>query len=402
MVIKDDSPLVDRPLDSLRQTGDPERLSALLAEESTDEPAPIDTGFDLDVLQLARNDEQTISLDSEEPIAAGDVLTVRGNPQEVNRFSDTFALRQLHRKVVTEADIQPDSGRGHLVEVSLPEGSRLVGDTIEEANLAAYHNAIVLALRSGDSIIREGLSEHELEVGDSILLQVRERDLRYLVENRDVIGVRGIGPTEDEERPSLPELSRDTPLAVGILATVVLVGAFQIVPIVIAALGGVLLMFVFDVIRPREAYRAVGWNVVFLLAGVIPLGTALQVTGGVEYITSLIVGVATVIPPLAVIALFYILTNLFSNIITPVATVVLFAPIAVDTASRLGLNEFSFLLSILFAASTAFMTPIGYQTNMMVYGPGGYRFTDYLLVGAPLQLLLTVVTTLGIALFWGV
>jgi di/tricarboxylate transporter len=105
---------------------------------------------------------------------------------------------------------------------------------------------------------------------------------------------------------------------------------------------------------------------------------------------------------IGVLALVSLLTSLLANVITPVATVVLMIPVAVDTAARIGAARLTFLLAVMFAASTAFMTPVGYQTNLMVYGPGGYRFTDYIRVGAPLQLLLSVVTVLGIAFFWGV
>jgi di/tricarboxylate transporter len=128
----------------------------------------------------------------------------------------------------------------------------------------------------------------------------------------------------------------------------------------------------------------------------------MQRTGGDALLSSLLAGSAAVLPLLGVLALVSLLSSLLANVITPVATVVLMIPIAVDTAARIGANRLTFLLGVMFAASTAFMTPIGYQTNLMVYGPGGYRFTDYVRVGAPLQLLVTVVTTLGLAAFWGV
>jgi di/tricarboxylate transporter len=142
--------------------------------------------------------------------------------------------------------------------------------------------------------------------------------------------------------------------------------------------------------------------VIFLLAGVIPLGVALQNTGGAEYVAGLLVGSGGVLPPLLVLALFYLLTGLLANVITPVASVVLMLPVGVDVAQGIDANGFAFALAVTFAASSAFMTPIGYQTNLMVYSPGGYRFTDYLRVGAPLQVLLAVVVPVGIALIWGV
>jgi di/tricarboxylate transporter len=183
---------------------------------------------------------------------------------------------------------------------------------------------------------------------------------------------------------------------------VVVVAALGLVPIVIAALGGVFVMLVTDCLSPGEAYDAVSWDVVFLLAGVLPLEVALQRTGGAELIGAVLVEVGGVLPVLAILALFYLVTGALASVITPVASLVLMAPIAIDTASRIGADGFAFLLGVTFAASSAFATPIGYQTNLMVYGPGGYRFTDFLRVGAPLQLLLAVVVTLGIAVIYGV
>ena len=119
-------------------------------------------------------------------------------------------------------------------------------------------------------------------------------------------------------------------------------------------------------------------------------------------VAGLVVVAAASLPAIVVLGLFYLVTGLLSNVITPVASVVLMLPVAVETAARIGADGFAFVLAVTFAASTAFMTPIGYQTNLMVYSPGGYHFSDDLRVGGPLQLLLTVVTTLGIAAIWGV
>jgi di/tricarboxylate transporter len=127
----------------------------------------------------------------------------------------------------------------------------------------------------------------------------------------------------------------------------------------------------------------------------------MESTGGAALIADLVVSTEAFLPVIGVMFLFYVLTGLFSNVITPVATVVLMIPVAVDAASRIGASSFSFLLVVTFAAATSFMTPVGYQTNLMMYGPGGYRFSDFLRVGAPLQFLLAAVTTAGIALIWG-
>jgi len=399
VVVREESPLVGHEVEEVQHATEPgaEPFGDVWADVLEAEPS----GLDLQVLQLVRDGDTTIALGSDVTVEPGDVLTVRGNRRAVNRFAERFGLRQLPREDVAESDIEVDTGRGRLVEVVLPDGSRLVGETVRDANLAAYHNAAVLAMRKGGETIREGLRDRTLNVGDALLLQVHERNLRYLVENGDVIVTQGVGhadPRREEPSPLDPK----TPIAILIMAAVVLGAAADLVPIVIAALAGVVAMFATDVVSPGDAYAAVNWNVIFLLAGVIPLGTALSRSGGAAFIASLVADAAFLVPPILVLGLFYVLTGLLSNVITPVATVVLLAPVAVDTAGQIGANGFAFLLAVLFAASTAFMTPVGYQTNLMVYGPGGYRFADYVRVGAPLQLLLAVVTTVGIAVFWGV
>jgi di/tricarboxylate transporter len=156
------------------------------------------------------------------------------------------------------------------------------------------------------------------------------------------------------------------------------------------------------VITAEEAYDAVSWDVVFLLAGMLPLGVALERSGGAAYLADLLVGAATVLPPVVVLGCCYLLTAVVTNLISNTATVVVVLPVAVDVAQRLGAEPFSFVLAVTFAASTSFLTPIGYQTNLMVYDPGGYELRDYLRVGAPLQVRLAVVTTISISVFWGV
>ena len=172
--------------------------------------------------------------------------------------------------------------------------------------------------------------------------------------------------------------------------------------IVQTALAGVVLMIVADVIKPGEIYEGVDWSVIFLLAGVIPLGVALEQTGAANLLGSLVAATANFLPLIGVLWVFYIATGIITSIISNNASVVLMIPVAVEAARDIGGNPFAFILAVTFAASTAFITPVGYQTNLFVYGPGGYKFTDYTRVGAPLQLLLSIVTILGIAFFWGV
>ncbi|MFB6301059.1 MAG: SLC13 family permease [Halobacteriales archaeon] len=362
-----------------------------------------DTAFDLDVLQLVRGDETFFAPETDYTIESGDILTVRASTQEVNRIAETFALRQYPREDITDDELEDTESETVPIEAIIPPDSGFIDRSIDEVKFEERYRTTVLGVRRGDETVQTGLDDFTLEAGDALFLHTTPDAVDFFRETADLVVTQGLDSDVlepiDRERS---KLDPKTPIAVAIMGGVIGAAALDLVPIVIAALGGVVMMVVTRTLTTTEAYDAVSWSIIFLLAGVIPLGLAMQKTGGAEFIAALLVDSADVLPVIAVLGLFYLLTGLLANIITPVASVVLMIPIAVDTAARIGANGFAFLLAVMFAASTAFMTPVGYQTNLMVYGPGGYRFTDYLRVGGPLQALLTVVTTVGIAFFWGV
>jgi di/tricarboxylate transporter len=362
-----------------------------------------DAALDFDVLQAVRGEETFQAAETDQTIDVGDVLTIRATKQVVNQLASANGLRHRHREDVTEDDLT-DRDRGTApVEAVVPPDSGFVGQSVSDVKFEERYRTTLLAVRRGTETIQTGLEELTLDPGDTLLLQTTPDAIDFFTETGDLFVTEGLDNVALEEvAADRTALSPKTPVALGIMLGVIAVAALDLLPIVIAALGGVVAMVVTGSLTPSEAYDAVSWPIIFLLAGVIPLGVAMQKTGGAEVLAGLLVSSADVLPAIAVLGLFYLLTGLLANIITPVASIVLLIPVAVDTAARIGANEFAFLLAVMFAASSAFMTPVGYQTNLMVYGPGGYRFTDYLRVGAPLQLLLTVVTTLGIAVFWGV
>ncbi|NHN42797.1 SLC13 family permease [Halorubellus sp. JP-L1] len=406
---------IDPIADFTEEFGLEDHLTRLRVRESSpltglalaDADAEIDVGADadLDILQLERGTETFLASGSDQTVEAGDVLTVRANTQIATHVASQYDLQHQPRAAVTELELTAEDDAGTLAEVVILPESRFVGETVLDTKLAELFETTTLAVRRGDALYRDGLDERELRSGDVLLLQTTPGAIEYLSERGDVVVTEAAEEplvSEDEPAEAIAPLSSHTPIAAGIMLAVIGVAALDVLPIVIAALGGVVAMVITDCIDTNEAYDAVSWNIIFLLAGVIPLGLAMQRTGGDEFIAAVLVQSASVLPVIAVLALFYLLTGLLANVITPVASVVLMIPIAVDTAERIGANGLAFLLAVMFAGSAAFMTPIGYQTNLMVYGPGGYRFTDYLRVGGPLQVLTATVTTLGIAYFWGV
>ncbi|MWG36669.1 SLC13 family permease [Halomarina oriensis] len=350
--------------------------------------------FDADILQLERGGERFSEPLGKKEIQPGDTLRIRADRNTLRRFmlADGLSLLGGPRTdaELTETDEGIDPA---LVEVVVPRGSFLVGETLASSTFRQRYDANVLAFRSRGELIRNRLEDITIQVGDTLLVQTTPDSLDRLAENRDFIVAR------EPEQPSYR--TEKIPLAVGIVLAVVGVAALGLLDIVVSALAGVVAMLVTGVIRPNEVYESVEWNVVFLLAGVIPLGIALQNTGGAQLLGALVALTGNYLPAIGVLWVFYVATSLITNVISNNASVVLMIPVAVDAAVRVGASPFAFVLAVTFAASTAFLSPVGYQTNLFIYGPGGYRFTDYARVGGLLQLVLSVVTVVGIVVFRG-
>ncbi len=366
--------------------------------EAFDEAHP-----EIRILQLRRGEKAHSAPHTDRVIEVGDELVVHGTLQAVNRFREATGLGQVLRDDVTEETFEEAPTDDLLAKAVVPDGSRYVGETVEETGLVDFHRTTVLAIRRGDELVRTGLADRTLRPGDLLLLRTTPESIRYFTDTGVLIVAdeTAYDRLAEADVADVAPLSPKTPIMVAIMAGVIGVAALDLLPIVIAALAGVFAMIVTGCLRSVDAYDAVSWNVIFLLAGVIPLGLAMEETGGAAALAEALVATGAVLPILAVLLLFYLVTGLLANVITPVATVVLMIPVAVDAAARLGANEFTFLLAVMFSGATSFMTPVGYQTNLMVYGPGGYEFTDFLRVGAPLQFLLAIVTTVAIWAVWG-
>ncbi|MFD1598096.1 SLC13 family permease [Halobellus rarus] len=355
--------------------------------------ALVETDFDVDLIQLVRGGEVFLEPLGPKEIHAGDVFAIRTDRDTLIELLDVEGL-DLVPTAVDEAELEASESRHNLVEIVVAPGSSLVGESLASAGFRQRYNATVLALRRGRELFRRRMDNVTLRVGDTLLVQATADSVERLDANRDFIVAQEI--ERHDYRGS------KIPVAVGIVVAVVTLAALDVLPIVVSALAGALAMVATGCLRPGEIYESVQWDVVFLLAGVIPLGIALEATGGAALLAGFVVATGEVLPLVGVLATFYLLTALLTNVISNNASVVLMVPVAVEAAQTLGANAFSFVLAVTFAASTAFMTPVGYQTNLFVYGPGGYRFSDYIRVGGPLQLVFAAVTTVGIAAIWGI
>jgi di/tricarboxylate transporter len=353
-----------------------------------------ETEFDVDLLQLIRRNQVFLEPLAPKVIQEGDIFAVRTDRDTLVDLLDAEGLKLVTGVTVDEKELEQAEGGQNLVEVVIAPGSFLAGESMASTNFRQRYDATVLALRRGGEVIRQRIDQLTLRVGDTLLVQATGDSIDRLNNNRNFIVAQEI------DRPDYRRSK--VPLAVGIVAAVVGIAALGILPIVVSALAGSVAMVVTGCLKPTEVYDSVQWDVIFLLAGVIPLGIALEQTGGADVVADLVVGASGSLPLLGVVGLLYLVTALLTNVISNNASVVLMIPVAFETALQVGGDPFAFVLAVTFAASTAFMTPVGYQTNLFVYGPGGYRFTDYVKIGTPLQLIFAVVTTLGIGVLYGV
>ncbi|MFB6218320.1 MAG: SLC13 family permease, partial [Halobacteriaceae archaeon] len=351
------------------------------------------TDIDLDIVQLVRGERSFLEPLGGRVVRAGDVFVVRVGRDELVDLLELEGV-DLVPEEVTERELERAEAGENLVEVVVGPGSPVAGESLVGSRFRERYDATVLALRRGGEVIHRRMDNVALRVGDALLVEATTDAVARLDRDPGFIVAQELAVTDYR--------TERTPVAVGIVAGVVGLAAVGALPIVVSALAGAVAMVVTGCLRPTEVYESVQWDVIVLLAGVIPLGLAMQETGAARLLADALLAATATLPPVAVLGAFYLLTVLLTNVVSNNATVVMMIPVAVATAVQTGASAFSFVLAVTFAASTAFMTPVGYQTNLFVYGPGGYRFSDYLLVGTPLQLVFAVVTTAGIALIWGV
>ena len=348
--------------------------------------------LDVDIVQMIRDGEPFPAPITSKQFRPGDVLMLRARRDVLLDLMNSQKLEPIVKTKVTAQDLTIREKGEVLVELVLLSENPLLGETLRSVGFAQRYDALVLAIRRRGTTIQERIDEIRLEGGDTLLVQASERSLQRFGANRTFVVVHN-------KREA--EMRRDKiVIALGIVAAVVGLAALDVVSILVSSLLGVLAMIATGCLRPTEIYPAVDWSVIMLLAGVIPLGMALERSGGASYLAHLLAGSAETLPAWALLLVFYLFTSLITQVVSNNASVVLMIPVAAEAAAHIGANPFSFVLAVTFAASTAVLTPVGYQTNLMVFGPGGYRYTDYLRIGLPLNLLALAVILIVVPIFW--
>ena len=342
--------------------------------------------FDVDVLELHRASQSFAAPLADLTLQAGDRMLLRCRREDLLRLQQerTITLAPVWVAPGEQPGELPSGATMKLVEVLLPAGSSIAGSSVRELRFRQRYNATLVAVRRGQEVIRDLLGRVVLQAGDVLLIQAPIDTIRGLQNRNDLLLL-------DELEKDLPTTSRKG-VALTISALVILLPMLGLLNLMAAVLLGVVLMVLTGCLRPGEVQRSIRWDVILLLGSIFCFSVAMQNTGLARGLAVDLLHSLQGWPAYAVLAVVFLLAQLFTETLTNGATVVLLMPIATELAKGLDLPPLAFIYAIVFASSLSFLTPIGYQCNLMVIGPGRYRFFDMTRYGAPLTLTLTLVT----------
>ena len=321
-----------------------------------------------------------------------DVLWFRATSKKLAEIQGHAGVEMIHRRKSEGEGDAVETEEVKTVEAIIGQQSPLIGKSVKESNIRRRYGIVVAAVHRQGVNLSQGYRDIRLAFGDTLLLEgpvhniVRlNREGSFLSLNETIIRSR---------------LKSKMTLAIGILAAVVITAATGLLSITSAAIIGAVTAVLTGCLGIRDAYKAVEWDVLFLIYGMLGIGLAMEKTGGAELIANGVVGSMFQFGPLPILAGIYLLTLVLTELVTNNAVAILMTPIAISVAVSLDVSPRPFLVAIMFAASASFITPIGYQTNTYVYGAGGYRFGDFIKVGLPLSLILWVTAMFLIPRLW--
>lgn len=342
--------------------------------------------FGLTVLGVVREPDRLMVAAPSDVLKAGDRLLVEGGPRRLEGAATRWGM-EADRATSREAELLA-GGDTALVEATLAPRSSFERHTLRELDFREKFGLTVLALWRGSEPIERDIADQPLRIGDALLLQGTWRQVRLLQREPGLIVLLG-----DE---AVPRRTTKAPWAMVALLGMIALVLGGIAPISVAALGAALLIILAGCLRIEEAYRAIEWNVIFLVAGTLPLGLAMEKSGATQWIADVSLAPVAHLGMLPLLAVIFLTTAGLNLAISNYATAVLVAPIALSVGASQGLDPRPLVLAVALASSVAFATPIAHQANLLVMGPGDYRFRDYLRLGLPLTLVAFVVIVLAL------
>lgn len=354
------------------------------------EESQLADAYGFSVLGIIRQGRTMLMPKPSEKLQPGDRLLVEGKPEDIQTLHglQDLEIDQAARPKLSDLE---SAGVG-MVEVALSPHTNLVGKTLRQLHFREKYGLSVLAILRGGHSHRSNLRDMALRFGDALLVHGPRERIRLLADEANFLIL-----TQEIQAP--PRTNK-APLTALIMGAVVASVALGWLPIAIAAVVGAAVMVLLGSLTMEEAYRNIQWQAIFLIAGMLPLGIAMQNSGAANYIAAVVVDVVGPLGPTALIAGLFLLAVLASQVMPNPVVVVLMAPIALNTANDLGMSPYALIMLVALAASATFLGPVSHPANVMVMGPGGYRFKDYLKVGLPLTALVLALALLVLPLVW--
>jgi len=322
-------------------------------------------------------------------IRKGDILVVEANPEGIDSLADALDL-ELSGKPKTEDLEKPEDLA--LMEVAVPVGARIAGRSANSLRLLYRHGVALMGVARRGRRFRDRVRKVDIEPGDVLLLMGPSEQLST------VAHWMGCLPLAEKDLPSLQR--KKSGIALAIFGTAIVLASVGVLDLTVALAAAVVGMVATGVLPLRQLYDAIEWPVIVLLGSLIPIGEALETTGGTALIADTVVQHSEALSPVVILVLLMIVTMTLSDVLNNVATAVIAAPVAVEIANRLGVNPDAYLMAVAVGASSAFLTPIGHKNNTLILGPGGYRFGDYWRMGLPLEALIVLVATPMLLWVW--
>ena len=366
--------------------------SALVGKSCLDRS--INHNYDVTVLDIIRDQKHIVNNIRRTILKEGDILFVRGTLENFIRMKEVEGITLLTDEKLTQAELEQEDNE--LVECLLTDDSDLVGKSLMSTNFRQVFGAFILAIRREGDIIRKKIAHMQLHAFDTLLVYGPTKKISTLSDRGDFIV---LGKVE-------ARLQKDRFWWVSIYVVLISIFLASIgyVPILKGAFISVVILLCLKIITAQESYQSIHWQVIILIAALIPIGIVLQSTGTADWIGNNISRFIYLFSiswqPYVLLATIYFITMILTEISSNVATAIIMVPIAIAVSGQIGLESRPFVFAVAFAASASFITPIGYQTNLMVYGPGGYKFSDYIRVGLPLSLLLFLTAVIILPNIW--